>query len=95
MSWFDDNWDSLEPEEYFIDVEDNWAHGFHETANGKKIFLKKMTDQHLAATIEFFRKQPEGVRFNTNFLEREVARRESAIKNNFNLKNVYIIKGRA
>lgn len=88
MSWADDNlFDAFDEDDIGgVDLEYCWAHGYHITASGREIPIKKMTDQHLQNTINLMRAVPANVRLNTNILERELARREKIISDNMKLK---------
>lgn len=69
MSFFEDNYDGYEPPE--STPEDNWENGIHETADGKIIKLKDMSESHLKNTIRYFKQKG----FDVSILEKTLQKK--------------------
>lgn len=82
MSWAEDNdidWGGFD-DMVEVDREEEWEEGFHTTADGEEIPLKKMTDFHLKNTIKYFEK--------TRDVSALLAEQERRIKLTMKKKNV-------
>ncbi len=54
-----------------FDPSENWDMGYHETRDGDRIRITKMSDSHLQNTINYFKNE-----FDTSILQKELDRRK-------------------